>query len=182
MLLPTTCDNMRDQSTSWKNATAPASSISGSTQPGAGKRLKVACARAPVRCGAARPGNIPWARALPDSVVTQCRREQEHQRIDAPRRTRWCVSSPSSGSNKKAVSSAPTNGARRVHRVQQSDAAADLRFFGDRITRQHGQRRAHRAWWAAPALQTRSADRTSSCRHDRCRAASVVRRTSRAAP
>jgi spermidine synthase len=41
MLLPTTCASMRVHSTSWKNATAPASSINGSTQPGPGKRSKV---------------------------------------------------------------------------------------------------------------------------------------------
>ena len=36
MLLPTTCASMRAHSTSWKNATAPASSISGSTHAGPG--------------------------------------------------------------------------------------------------------------------------------------------------
>ncbi len=49
MLLPTTCASMRVHSTSWKNATAPASSISGSTQPGAGKRLNVGARE--YRCG-----------------------------------------------------------------------------------------------------------------------------------
>ena len=41
MLLPTTCASMRVHSTSWKNATAPASNINGSTQAGPGNRLNV---------------------------------------------------------------------------------------------------------------------------------------------
>src|SRR5688572_8348879 len=39
MLLPTTCANIRLHNTSWKKATAPANSISGSTQPAPGKAL-----------------------------------------------------------------------------------------------------------------------------------------------
>ncbi len=51
--------------------------------------------------------------------------------------------SPSSGSNRNAVMQRAADGARGVHRVQQPDAPADLRFFRHGVTRQDGQRRPH---------------------------------------
>ncbi len=143
MLLPTTCDNMRAHSTSWKKATAPASSISGNTHAGPGNCLNeyLRIRAGAADCGAASSG-IALCRLLVRHAPRQRDGEQEHDGVERgsdPDR----APEPELGQQHERGEQRAGDGARGVHRVQQADATADLRFFGHRVTRQHGQRGAH---------------------------------------
>jgi hypothetical protein len=112
MLLPTTCDSIRAHSTSWKNATAPASSMSGSTQPVPGKSPNTGVrGRRGGTCDSGTAGSpsseYPLGGAFGETRLASATASRNTMPLSIAA-TQTVRARPSSGNSMNAASSAPS--------------------------------------------------------------------------
>jgi hypothetical protein len=91
--------------------------------------------------GLRRIGLVPFRRGR-RGTAPERRGQQEHDAVERGREPDRAREAQIGQQHERGEQRAADR-ARGVHRVEQADAPADLRFFGDRVARQHRQRRAH---------------------------------------